>query len=68
MNQNVLIHWRTTVFGLLQLILGTLYNYLTSIVGGVLQFNWEVFVLQLLIAITFGLMKDDTLKKWISNE
>ena len=48
--------WRTSLFGVIQLLAGTTVNYIQSLNGGV--FSWTVFGMQAALAILSFLSKD----------
>lgn len=50
-------NWRTTLFGLVQLIAGTAVNVIQSMPEGS-AFNWSVFVSQCLVTILSFIAKD----------
>ena len=50
-------NWRTSLFGLLQLVAGTAVNYIQSLTPGS-AFDWKVFGSQVLIAALSLLSKD----------
>lgn len=49
--------WRTTLFGLVQLLAGTAVNYMQSLEAGA-SFNWSVFSMQAIVAVLSFITKD----------
>jgi hypothetical protein len=49
--------WRTTLFGVIQLLAGTALNYLQSLTPGD-TFNWTFFSMQVLVAVLALMSKD----------
>ena len=52
-------NWRTTLFGVLQFVAGTAYNYIQSLDPGA-AFDWKIFTTQLIVAILALISKDAT--------
>ena len=50
-------NWRTSLFGILQFVAGTAYNYIQSLQPGA-AFDWHVFIGQVLVAGLALLSKD----------
>lgn len=49
-------NWRTSVFGIVQLLAGTFYNYYQTLNGS--AFDWKLFGMQLIAAFALFLTKD----------
>jgi hypothetical protein len=49
--------WRTTLFGIIQLVAGTFVNYMQSLGAGA-KFNWSIFSMQVVMAGALALTKD----------
>ena len=52
-------NWRTTLFGVLQFVAGTAYNYIQSLDPGAV-FDWKIFATQLIVALLALISKDAT--------
>jgi hypothetical protein len=49
--------WRTTLFGIIQLLAGTAVNYIQSLEPNA-TFNWSAFAMQAMVALLAFLSKD----------
>lgn len=50
-------NWRTTLFGIIQFVAGTAYNYIQSLDAGAF-FDWRIFGTQMIVALLALLSKD----------